>query len=61
MDKPKPLFKCPNCRKAVERASADFPFCCERCRIADLGRWAAGEYRVPGEPVHLPSDLEDED
>ena len=27
------------------------PFCSERCRVADLGDWAAERYRVPGEPV----------
>ncbi|HEY3885757.1 MAG TPA: DNA gyrase inhibitor YacG [Vicinamibacterales bacterium] len=27
------------------------PFCSERCKLADLGRWLRGEYRVPGEPV----------
>jgi endogenous inhibitor of DNA gyrase (YacG/DUF329 family) len=28
----------------------DFPFCSERCRLADLGNWAAGKY-VISEPV----------
>ena len=23
------------------------PFCSERCRMADLGRWLSGDYRVP--------------
>ena len=27
------------------------PFCSERCRMADLGRWLSGNYRVPGPPV----------
>ena len=27
------------------------PFCSERCRMADLGRWLGGEYRVPAEPA----------
>jgi endogenous inhibitor of DNA gyrase (YacG/DUF329 family) len=25
------------------------PFCSERCKMADLGRWLGGEYRVAGE------------
>ena len=25
------------------------PFCSERCRMADLGHWLSGDYRVPGE------------
>lgn len=24
------------------------PFCSERCKMADLGRWFAGDYRVAG-------------
>jgi len=23
------------------------PFCSERCRLIDLGKWAAEDYRVP--------------
>jgi uncharacterized protein len=23
------------------------PFCSERCKMADLGRWLSGNYRVP--------------
>jgi hypothetical protein len=26
------------------------PFCSERCKMADLGRWLREDYRVPGEP-----------
>jgi endogenous inhibitor of DNA gyrase (YacG/DUF329 family) len=25
------------------------PFCSERCRMADLGRWLSGDYRAPVE------------
>jgi endogenous inhibitor of DNA gyrase (YacG/DUF329 family) len=24
------------------------PFCSERCKLTDLGRWLKGDYRVPG-------------
>jgi hypothetical protein len=27
------------------------PFCCERCRLIDLGAWADESYRVPGKPA----------
>jgi endogenous inhibitor of DNA gyrase (YacG/DUF329 family) len=27
------------------------PFCSERCKMADLGRWLNGSYRVPVEPA----------
>jgi hypothetical protein len=39
------------CRKPVaERAvNPAFPFCSERCRLIDLGRWLGEEYRIPAE------------
>ena len=33
----------------------DFPFCSERCRLIDLGKWASEEY-VISTPVQ-PDDL----
>jgi hypothetical protein len=26
------------------------PFCCERCRLIDLGRWLDEKQRLPAEP-----------
>jgi len=37
---------CPICKKAVPRTGEDFPFCSERCRLLDLGKWASGRYVV---------------
>jgi hypothetical protein len=31
----------------VLRSGADFPFCSERCRLIDLGKWASGQYVIP--------------
>lgn len=43
---------CPRCRKpAAWMDNPSRPFCSERCRLVDLGRWADEEYRVAGEPV----------
>jgi endogenous inhibitor of DNA gyrase (YacG/DUF329 family) len=40
--------RCPTCRKQVLDARGPiFPFCSERCQMADLGRWLGEEYRVP--------------
>ena len=25
-----------------------FPFCSDRCRLLDLGKWLGEEYRIPG-------------
>jgi endogenous inhibitor of DNA gyrase (YacG/DUF329 family) len=40
---------CPRCGKKVEFSATNKwrPFCSERCRVIDLGRWAAEDYRVP--------------
>lgn len=49
---------CPGCKKPVRWEDNPFrPFCSKRCHILDLGNWASGNYRVPGEPVNQ----EDED
>jgi uncharacterized protein len=37
---------CPTCKKPVENGHADFPFCSERCRLIDLGKWASGAYVI---------------
>ena len=51
---------CPTCKKPVQKAGNKlYPFCCERCSMADLGRWLNEEYRVPGEPVAETKSEED--
>lgn len=53
----KPLtLACPTCSAPVEwTADNPFrPFCCERCKLIDLGAWAAEEHAIPGD------NLEDE-
>jgi uncharacterized protein len=39
-------LRCPICEKPVISTDADFPFCSERCRTIDLGKWASGEYVI---------------
>jgi uncharacterized protein len=41
---------CASCRRRPAEP-AWRPFCSERCRTIDLGRWLTGRYRVPGEPA----------
>jgi endogenous inhibitor of DNA gyrase (YacG/DUF329 family) len=56
--KRKVKLKCPTCKKPVLASSADFPFCSERCRLIDLGKWASGQY-VVSSPVHdISEDLD---
>jgi hypothetical protein len=44
-----PLVGCPICGKSVAwtRENPYKPFCCERCKLIDLGQWASEGYRVP--------------
>ncbi|HEX7780476.1 MAG TPA: DNA gyrase inhibitor YacG [Vicinamibacterales bacterium] len=37
------------------------PFCSERCRTVDLGRWLTGGYRVAGEQADAPVDVAGQD
>jgi endogenous inhibitor of DNA gyrase (YacG/DUF329 family) len=42
--------KCPVCRKETAWRDNSFrPFCSERCRLIDLGTWAAEGYRIDGD------------
>jgi endogenous inhibitor of DNA gyrase (YacG/DUF329 family) len=51
---------CPICKTPVESGvNPDFPFCSERCRMKDLGNWAAERY-VVSEPVFDEEELDDD-
>jgi uncharacterized protein len=69
--------RCPICSKQFAVATLDdlpsFPFCSDRCRLIDLGRWADGAYAIPGGAARekedgdahssdpVPSESDDED
>ena len=53
----KPLH-CPICKKLVPLDSAEVPFCSERCRTIDLGKWASGDYKI-STPIQDPDLLEE--
>jgi endogenous inhibitor of DNA gyrase (YacG/DUF329 family) len=46
---------CPICKKEVAEPSEDgpatFPFCSDRCKLIDLGRWLDGKYQIEV-PLH---------
>ncbi len=45
-------MKCPTCGKQAEWKDNPYrPFCSERCKLVDLGRWVDEEYRVAGESI----------
>jgi uncharacterized protein len=60
-------LRCPICKKTVKSADPDFPFCSDRCRSVDLGKWATGAYVIPvteteeDEPVRQDLPTEDEE
>jgi len=43
------VVACPTCSAAVSWTAESRwkPFCSERCKLIDLGQWAAEKYRVP--------------
>jgi endogenous inhibitor of DNA gyrase (YacG/DUF329 family) len=45
-----PSIRCPICERQFDPAqSSAMPFCSERCRQIDLGRWLREVYSVPVE------------
>src|SRR5204862_5125163 len=64
------VLKCPTCGKPVEWKDNPWrPFCSERCKQIDFGRWTSDEYRVPGRSInpaempepHSEPDVDNED
>lgn len=44
--------KCPTCRKKTGWENNPYrPFCSERCKLIDLGTWAAEEYKIKGKEI----------
>ncbi|QEE28695.1 DNA gyrase inhibitor YacG [Terriglobus albidus] len=54
---PNKALRCPTCRTLVLEKNNDYPFCSDRCRRIDLGKWASGEYRISS-PILDPEVLE---
>lgn len=50
-------LRCPTCRTLVLAGDENFPFCSDRCRLIDLGKWASGGY-VISTPLTDPEQLE---
>ena len=46
------MSKCPTCNKESQWQDNPYrPFCSERCKLVDLGKWVNEEFRVPGKPA----------
>ena len=56
--------KCPKCKKEFNYYTSKFrPFCCERCKMVDLGSWFDESYSVAAEvgPDVFEEQIEDMD
>lgn len=53
--------QCPVCGKDSVWENNPFrPFCSERCRLIDLGKWASEDYRIPGQKQNVPDGEDNE-
>ncbi len=50
------IVRCPQCGgdSVWSKDNAFRPFCCERCKLIDLGAWASESYRVPVQETNDP-------
>jgi endogenous inhibitor of DNA gyrase (YacG/DUF329 family) len=57
------IVHCPQCDKAVPwNEDAKWrPFCSQRCKLIDLGDWAAENHRIAGSPSDITSIGLDDD
>jgi endogenous inhibitor of DNA gyrase (YacG/DUF329 family) len=57
-------MNCPICKKPVPDEGPDrpktFPFCSERCKLIDLGRWLDGKYQIPVAERDEPAAADDD-
>jgi endogenous inhibitor of DNA gyrase (YacG/DUF329 family) len=52
-------IRCPLCKKEKAWKDNPFrPFCSDRCRLIDLGKWASEEYRIAGEKKEIGEERE---
>jgi len=50
---------CPTCKRPVSEEEPHYPFCSERCKLIDLGKWASEEYVIPA-PLEPDSSHEED-
>ena len=49
MSKKELSVKCPNCTKSFSYYNSEFrPFCCEKCKMIDMGQWMSETYSIAG-------------
>ena len=52
-------LRCPICKKAVKSTDPDSPFCSDRCRMIDLGKWASGQYVISSPVTDSEESIQD--
>lgn len=52
--------RCPQCGRSIvyDTKNPFRPFCCRKCKLLDLGAWAAEERTIPGEKITEDEDAE---
>ena len=49
-----PVIACRRCNKVLQYQRLKdlpfFPFCSEKCKLLDLGKWFDGDHRIPTPP-----------
>jgi hypothetical protein len=54
-------IKCPICNKVTTwEENPNRPFCSERCKLIDLGKWAEEHYRIEGKDKEEGGERQDE-
>jgi hypothetical protein len=52
---------CPTCgEKTTWEENPWRPFCSDRCKLVDLGRWASGDYKIPVEETGTDDEVKEE-
>lgn len=53
------VFRCPECKAILPNVDVKtFPFCSDRCRLLDLGKWLDGKYTT-SRPIDPTDQLEE--
>jgi len=50
------IYICPICEKEIsidKNLNKYFPFCSQRCKLIDLGKWLDGKYAIDGKTGEL--------
>ena len=51
------VYSCPTCKTLVSADTPHFPFCSQRCKMAELNKWFNGDYRIASKTTEEDSDL----